>query len=367
MHFRTILSGAFAVLLAASVIAPANAAGPVRTTEDGFSFSLPSFGLPGVFGGKEKKSDTVQLAQSGSVGLEDQIRQMNGKIEELNFQILQLQEQLRKTQEDNEFRFQQIEQGGGAAPQKKSDAATGGNSVAQAPASATPSAPATAGAHPSGQAQSASQAPQPGGQSQTSDQVGDLIIDSGNGEPGKTVTGKPPTSFGTITVDKNGNVVSAVPPADVPSSGSASQAPAADQNNGVVASLPSTNSPDELYRNSYQFVLSGDYGTAEQGFRQHIERYPSDPKAADAHYWLGESLLGQQKYRDAAEVFLAASKDYSKSKKAPDMLLKLGISLMGLKQRDVACATFSEVGKRYPDASSALKERVKQERALASC
>lgn len=368
MHFRTILSGTLAVLLAASVIAPANAAGPVRTTEDGFSFSLPSFGLPGVFGGKEKKSEPVQLAQSGgSVGLEDQIRQMNGKIEELNFQILQLQEQLRKTQEDNEFRFQQIEQGGGSAPQKKSDAATGGSNVAQAPASATHSAPANAGARPSGQTQTASQPSQPGGQSGSGDQVGDLIIDSGNGEPGKLVTGKPPASFGTITVDKNGNVISAVPPADVPSSNSASQAPAGDQGGSVVASLPSTNSPDELYRNSYQFVLSGDYGTAEQGFRQHIQRFPSDPKAADAHYWLGESLLGQQKYRDAAEVFLAASKEYSKSKKAPDMLLKLGISLMGLKQRDVACATFSEVGKRYPDASSALKERVKQERALASC
>src|SRR5206468_3384160 len=83
-------------------------------------------------------------------------------------------------------------------------------------------------------------------------------------------------------------------------------------------------------------------------------------KTADAHYWLGESLLGQQKYRDAAETFLAASKEYPKAKKAPDMLLKLGVSLVGLKQHDVACATFSEVGKRYPDISSALKERLKQ-------
>ncbi|WP_431461072.1 hypothetical protein, partial [Klebsiella pneumoniae] len=116
MHFRTILSGTLAVLLTASVVAPAWAAGPVRTTEDGFSFKLPSINLPGVFGGHSKKSDDVQLAQAGgTVGLEDQIRQMNGKIEELNFQILQLQEQLRKSQEDNEFRFQQIEQGGGAS------------------------------------------------------------------------------------------------------------------------------------------------------------------------------------------------------------------------------------------------------------
>src|SRR5690606_36756590 len=144
-------------------------------------------------------------------------------------------------------------------------------------------------------------------------------------------------------------------------------APAANSGNTVVAALPATDNPDELYRNSYQFILSGDYGTAEQGFRDHIARFPKDGKAADAHYWLGESLLGQQKYRDAAETFLAASKDYPKAKKAPDMLLKLGISLVALKQRDVACATFSEIGKRYPDVSSALKARIKQERAQVSC
>ena len=31
------------------------------------------------------------------------------------------------------------------------------------------------------------------------------------------------------------------------------------------------------------------------------------------------------------------------------MLLKLGVSLIGLDQRDVACATFKEIGKRYPE------------------
>lgn len=364
MHFRTILSGTLAVLLTASVVAPAWAAGPVRTTEDGFSFKLPSIDLPGVFGGQSKKTEDVQLAQAGgSAGLEDQIRQMNGKIEELNFQILQLQEQLRKSQEDNEFRFQQIEQGGGAS-HKKSDATTGGSTLAQAPGATTSKVPATAGTQPSGASQATVQ---PTDQTSSGDQVGDLIIDSGNGDPGKLVPGTQSKSFGTITVDKNGNVVTAEPPAEVPGAATTSQAPSGSQGGAVVASLPSTNSPEELYRNSYQFILSGDYNTAEQGFRQHIERFPTDAKAADAHYWLGEALLGQQKYRDAAEVFLGASKDYSKSKKAPDMMLKLGISLMGLKQRDVACATFAEIGKRYPDATGALKERVKQERALASC
>lgn len=364
MHFRTILSGTLAVLLVSTLTAAPGYAGQGSEPDSGFSFHLPTLG---VFGGSKEKEreQQTQIAQQsngvGMTGVEDQIRQMNGKIEELNFQILQMQEQIRKQQEDNEFRFQQLEGSGGQGQQKKSDA--GGapdRSVAQAPA-AQPDANAgqTAAAQPSDQ-DTASQ--------DSTDQIGEVIIDSGNGEPGKVVQGAPAKTFGTITVDKNGNVVDAGQSASA-SAPAADTAPAArTQGNGtVVAALPQTDNADELYRNSYQFILSGDYPTAEQGFRDHIARFPKSAKAADAHYWLGEALLGQQKYRDAAEIFLAASKDYPKAKKAPDMLLKLGVSLVGLHQRDVACATFSEVGKRYPDISSALKERVKQEQALASC
>ncbi|UVK56454.1 tol-pal system protein YbgF [Mesorhizobium sp. AR02] len=371
MHLRSVLSGTLALLLLSGVTAPASglgASGTGQSTDSGFSFHLPSIELPSLFGEK-KKPDQVQMVQSDPTAvtsLEDQLRQMNGKIEELNFQVLQMQEQIRKQQEDNEFRFQQLEGGsqGGqapAAPKKKSDATTDTNTnVAAAPAT---QAPADAGAA-TGSDQST------GGKT-----VEDVIVESPDGDPGKVIpgTGAPEKTFGSITVDKNGNVIDAggntQPTAPAQDTAPAPGAPAkAGKSNGtIVAALPSTKDPEELYRNSYQFILSGDYSTAEQGFRDHISRFPKDAKTADAHYWLGESLLGQQKYRDAAEVFLAASKDYPKAKKAPDMLLKLGVSLVGLKQHDVACATFSEVGKRYPDISNALKERVKQEKALAAC
>jgi tol-pal system protein YbgF len=357
MHFRTVLSGTLALLLVSSIAAPASGTGQPK--ESGFSFHLPTLG---IFGDR-KKPDQQQVAQqdgASATGLEDQLRQMNGKIEELNFQILQMQEQIRKQQEDNEFRFQQLEggtQGGQPAPKKKSDATPDTNTdVASAPAGQ-----ADAGAAPAAAA---------GGKT-----VEDVIVESPDGDPGKLIpgTGAPEKTFGTITVDKNGNVVDADGTTQATAPGQdIAPAPAAPAKSGkpagtVVAALPSTNNPEELYRNSYQFILSGDYSTAEQGFRDHIARFPKDAKAADAHYWLGESLLGQQKYRDAAETFLAASKEYPKAKKAPDMLLKLGVSLVGLKQHDVACATFNEVGKRYPDVSSALKERIKQEKALAAC
>ena len=348
MHFRSILSGALAALLLSGAAAVAERAGPSTPPESGISLNLPSLGLQGLFGGR--KEAPVRLAQAaGNTGLEDQIRQLNGKIEELNFQVLQMQEQIRKQQEDNEFRFQQLEQGGSGGGQQKSDAGgSGDTSVATAPAGQAPDAGAS------------------GGQS-----VEDVIVDSGDGEPGEVIpgTGAPAKTFGTITVDKNGNVIDAggTQSTTVDSTPATDAPPAGGDGNAVVAALPPTDNADELYRNAYQFILSGDYGTAEQGFRDHISRFPKDAKAPDAHYWLGESLLGQQKYRDAAEVFLAASKDYPKAKKAPDMLLKLGVSLTALNQRDVACATFGEIGKRYPNASEALKTRIKQERAKASC
>ena len=360
MHFRSVLSGTLALLLVSGFAATASGTG--QPADSGFSFHLPTLG---IFSKKEKpeQQQVAQQQDGTAAGLEDQLRQMNGKIEELNFQILQMQEQIRKQQEDNEFRFQQLEGGSGAkAPaQKKSDAAPldgdAGTGVAAAPAD---QAPADAGAQSDG------------GQS-----VGEVIVESQTGDPGKVINGTPPKTFGTITVDKNGNVIDAdgntqaTAPAE--GAGPATGAPPVNSaktgkaDGTVVAALPATNDPEEIYRNSYQFILSGDYSTAEQGFRDHIARFPKDAKAADAHYWLGESLLGQQKYHDAAEVFLSASKDYPKAKKAPDMLLKLGVSLVGLKQKDVACATFGEIGKRYPDVSAALKERIKQERALAAC
>src|SRR5882757_1331889 len=104
MHFRTVLSGTLALLIVSSLpsfAASTDNAG--QTSNGGFSFHLPTLG---IFGDK-KKPEAAQVAQqdgAGVTGLEDQLRQLNGKVEELNFQILQMQEQMRKQQEDNEFR-----------------------------------------------------------------------------------------------------------------------------------------------------------------------------------------------------------------------------------------------------------------------
>lgn len=342
MYFRTILSGTLAAMLIS--VAAARANDRSAPTPD-HRLVTSSNALPGIFGtATDDGSFQVAQASDPRVGqLEEQLRKLNGTVEDLNFQILQLQEQLRKIQEDYDFRLQELE--------KKSDAS----------GKMTPKV-----------ASNGTRAPVPGQTASDPNSVEGVIAGDtantatidGNGDPAKT--------FGVITVDKDGNVKSVESPgSDVTAGGmppaAGNSGTGTDNGGSIVAALPKTEDAEELYRNSYQSILSGDYSTAESGFRDHIARFPKSERAADAHFWLGEALLGQKKYRDAAETFLDAGKQYPKAKKAPDTMLKLGISLAGLNQKEVACATFGEVTKRYPNASAALKERVKQEQALASC
>jgi tol-pal system protein YbgF len=350
MHFRTILSGTLAALFVAGAAHAFETGGGIAMSS-GPSFNLPGVSLPGLPGeqrGDARTQGPVRYAQAGDpriTQLEERIRSLSGTIEELNFQVLQMQEQIRKMQEDNEFRFQELEDGKTNASGPRQGSAT--------PAPAKPAAPGKRT------------------EADRSGSVEEIIVQdqtsgaTGAGDTAAPDRGAPPQILGNVTFDAKGNVVGG---ADNPAAPRASApAPRHGTDNTVVAALPSTNNPDELYRNSYEFILSGDYGTAEAGFKDHIARFPKDAKTADARFWLGEALLGQKRYRDAAETFLAANKEFPTSKKAPDMLLKLGVSLVGLEQKDVACATFAEIGKRYPDASGVLKERVKQEQAIAAC
>jgi len=134
-----------------------------------------------------------------------------------------------------------------------------------------------------------------------------------------------------------------------------------------LATLPPTASPQDEYDMAYGYVLHKDYALAEQAFRDFLRKYPDERLVPDAQYWLGESLFQRQRYRDAAESFLAVSTKYEKAGKAPDSLLRLGQSLAALNQKEAACATLAEVGRKFPRASASVKRGVTQEQKRAHC
>lgn len=268
--------------------------------------------------------------------LENQLRQMSGQIEQLQFENRRLSEQLRKMQEDVDFRFS--ERGGGRS----------GAAPPQAPAQIAPSgaAPGAAPAQPGRQRRSDAFDPgaQPGAAGAPR-QLGQVIDEEFANNPGQ----------GPLDISGVGRPV---PQGALPQ--------AAPRGTSVAATGQAA-SPRELYDLAYAHVLRKEYERAEMGFREFLQSYPRDKLAADATFWLGESYLQRQRYREAAEQFLKISRDYPKAAKGADSLLKLGVSLNGLGARDQACATFAKVGVDYPAASTAVRQGVEREQRRARC
>jgi tol-pal system protein YbgF len=276
----------------------------------------------------EGSYQVAQVVDPRVYALEDQVRQLNGKVEELTFQLLQLQEQIRKTQEDNEFRFQQLEDGG--TPPAASEPMDSGQ--AETPPAKSDTAAAAPAAAPVRSAEAGS----------------------------AKVRGTPPRALGTLTIDGSGKVVDGSIDFSEQKIDSAIDGEA-------VASVPATEKPETLYREGYTHVLDGDYNIAEGIFRSFVETYPQDPLTADARFWLAESVRAQGRLEEAAKIFIAVRKEYPKSQKAPETLLKIGQIMAELGDRDVACVTFADAENSYPNMSDSVRSRIREERAKAKC
>lgn len=138
--------------------------------------------------------------------------------------------------------------------------------------------------------------------------------------------------------------------------------------NAVVATLPPSQTPKDEFDLGYGYVLRKDYALAEDTLRGFLQKYPSDALAADAQYWLGESMFQRQRYRDAAENFLKVTTSYGNApSKGAESLLRLGQSLAQLNEREAACAALGEISRKYPKASSAVKQGVDREQKRVRC
>ncbi len=122
-----------------------------------------------------------------------------------------------------------------------------------------------------------------------------------------------------------------------------------------------------LFDQGYGALNRREYTAAEGYFQQFLEEYPSDPLAGSAQYWFGETAFVSGEYKTAADRFLKTFTNYPSSERAPEALLKLAISLRRLGKNNDACATFSELGQRYPKAPANVLQRAEAEKKRASC
>ncbi|MEM6711734.1 MAG: tol-pal system protein YbgF [Pseudomonadota bacterium] len=263
--------------------------------------------------------------------LEGELRALTGQMEQLMFQMRQLQDELLRAREDTEFRLRELE---------------------------------TVGV--SGQ-----RAVQPGEPS-----IGEPNVTDETLRAALTATqqGQPPQDLGTLTVDANGEAVPTTDagiPLDL-SRLTLNAAPDVRPQAPLGAALASADpvaelAPGDVYDVGYNHVLRGDYGQAVTIFGDFLDRYPDDRLRPNAHFWLGESHFAMGAYTPAAEHFLAVFNEHPEDVKVPDALLKLAMSLERLGAQSQACATFEKLLVDYPRAPQIVLDTARGEHGRAGC
>jgi len=366
------------------------------------AFPLAAFAAFGVLIASQTVGITPAQAQSAEVSvrvieMEERIRALNGKVEELTFQLLQMQEQMRKMQEDNELRFQELEEKSSSEAPSDDDAKSVATAKPQSGSGGTgslekPQPSGLADASPDGTEGDEADAPastalnsdtldaagsdsgeqqgsQPGINSDalTLNDAGAAAEPEAQQAPRQPQLGTAPKSLGTLTFDANGNVINAGRPTYSDQKLTKLPGVFSDGVDGGVEAAEYGPTPSAVLQAGQIALKNNRLDRAEGAFRAFLKAWPKDPDVGPAKTYLAEALFQKRQYFEAANMFLDTHNAHPESRVGADNLLGLGLSLAGLNQREVACATYAEVLKQYPADAARLGKRVATEQAAARC
>jgi len=326
-----------ASLMPASVLAQSKELGPVLDRLERLERDIRTLNVQisrGTEGGaplplSSGEDDGAAMARLGVRldELESELRSTTGKIEDMTFQVDQINSRLEKLVGDIDYRLSAIE---------NRLSGQGGNQ-GMPTATAAPSPPGVQkvlpGAQPTGVL----------GTLKESDLQGLVTTETTEGQQPQAVAPAQPAPVSAESVEP----------------------PAAEE--VKVSSLLPEGTPKQQYQFAFGLLRKTEYAAAEGALQEFINRHGDDPLAPNARYWLAETYYVRAEFVKAAETFLAGYKLNNEGPKAPDSLLKLGMSLVNLDKRSQACATYSKLLADYPDAKASLLSRAKAEHEKNGC
>lgn len=240
--------------------------------------------------------------------LSDQMRDLTGRLEELQHDIDSVRARMEKMASDNDMRLQALERATGAG------AATGN----APPAAAMNQPPPRQMAPP----------------------------DNAGAPPPRSNVYPPPTPHET----------QAAPPANQQT---------------AVAPLPEgtlpAGSPQQQYDYAFGLLRDANYPAAERALKDFIHRYPDNRLSGNAQYWLGETYYVRRNFQAAAAAFAEGYQRFPRGPKAAEDLLKLGSSLSALGRRPDACRSFAQLDHDFPIAPGNVKAKEADEKRRAGC
>lgn len=272
--------------------------------------------------------------------LENQLRQMNGQIEETAYRISQLNTRLDKLVADVDYRLTALESGNPAVRPNPMD-------------------------------QAALQDPQQPGASTL--QTEQLAPPEG-AQVASPLPTLPPQQgvLGTLTQEEINQPITPVQPA-VPAQPQTqvTQLPATTTVQPAQPAAPALDTanmtPEAIYQASRQMLMRSEFSQAETSFKGFLEKHKDHKLTGNVRYWLGETYYVQGDYPQAAATFLEGYQKSPRGAKAPDSLLKLGMSLTRMEKNTEACATFRKLRGDFPKMPAHLSKTLERERTSAKC
>ncbi|MGH1457140.1 MAG: tol-pal system protein YbgF [Alphaproteobacteria bacterium] len=237
--------------------------------------------------------------------MEKEIRRLTGQIEEQNFEIRRLKNELSKVTGDLDVRVRDLEGGNGGA---------------------------------------SAVAPPPYNQSGSSSYTSQSSFDDEEEE----VDEKPSGSF------------QYTPPKETQTLGTMNKSP----DTGEVR--PSVGAA-QAYEYAYSFIKARDFSRAENEFGKFMGEYPNDPLISNAKYWYGETFYVRGNYEKSARIFAEGYQQFPKGPKAASNLLKLGMALSGMGKSDDACIAYKQLKSEYSGSAVSLLKRADTEMAKINC
>lgn len=245
--------------------------------------------------------------------LEEEVRDLTGQVEQVDFQLRQLGSRLDRLVGDIDQRLLALEQGG----------------AVQVPAA---------------------QAPQQEGQATN------RAAASSNALPSQAPNQKGGPGDRNLYEMSAQNRQFLAPPADSGNEGDASGPANLTNVPRSPAGVP-LGTPAAQYDYAFNLLQASEFNQAQKALQEFLDNHENHELASNAQYWLAETYYVQENYQRAAVEFLKGYQNYPKSPKETDNLLKLALSLARLGNKQEACTTLDKLAREHPTAPVNIKRR----------
>ncbi|MFO0389548.1 MAG: tol-pal system protein YbgF [Alphaproteobacteria bacterium] len=315
MHIRFI----FATLLATTMLALPLAAQVTDPTSDrvdrlerDIMLMQKQLARSGVNVATSSSANQGELAPSADTevrltSMEESMRDLQGKVEENDFQVRQMKEMLEKFQKDTEFRFNELSQNTAPAGNTATDTLT------------SPEKPVETTLKP-----------------RAVKAVGNEAAETDDADTQPTNDGQTTAGDGVLRVPEPGDA-------------------------------ETFDTPRDLYNYAFRLLNQTRYEEAAQSFGTFTKKYPKDPLVGNAYYWQGETFYIRRDYVNAADAFRQGFESLPNGPKAPDNLLKLAMSLDALDRGKEACIVLGQITTKFKKTSVNIVDKAAKEQKRMGC